>query len=439
MNFLSQFKDKTLLRLKFVVLILGIILIVVMFGKDFSIFVFGLGNFTERDLKELKSLVSEYENKKTYVNFPHKSIEINYKDLGITFNQAFLEGYFQKCRSKEIKCDKDKNSFLRSMDPKIIQLNQEKLDNFIENLNQEIGILLQTPDISFDNLSFKAYDSTARISVNKPDLVSQLNPNQIFSQNEIRITTSVDMNNTENQKLETENLVKKATATSLLIKYGRQPVYINSAKLNEFIELESNNDTTIGQIKQAKIKEYIDHLKQTYSLVIPIEEQKSIFSIAHGILFRIGDEDPKTAIILPIKGAPKTDGTYAKKYLELIKSQQRMYAFENGSLVDTYIVGTGLTWETPSGEFKILRKEGSTISYTGGWYMNYYMPIGTVYGLFFGFHEIPYRKNAQGQITSRDVNTMGSPATGGCIQLYREDAQNLYQWADIGTNVIIYD
>jgi len=80
-----------------------------------------------------------------------------------------------------------------------------------------------------------------------------------------------------------------------------------------------------------------------------------------------------------------------------------------------------------------------TISYFGNWYMPYYLPVGTVNGYRFGFHEIPYHMDGAGNIYSRDPNTMGSPATGGCIQLTNIDAMELFAWAEVGTPVYIYE
>lgn len=123
----------------------------------------------------------------------------------------------------------------------------------------------------------------------------------------------------------------------------------------------------------------------------------------------------------------------------MIKSQQRLYRFEDGELVKTYVVSTGLTWETPTGEFEVLGKQKMTISYYDNWYMPNYLPIGDINGYRFGFHEIPYHMDGAGNIYSRDPNTMGSPATGGCIQLGRDDSLELFEWADVGTPVYIYE
>jgi lipoprotein-anchoring transpeptidase ErfK/SrfK len=80
------------------------------------------------------------------------------------------------------------------------------------------------------------------------------------------------------------------------------------------------------------------------------------------------------------------------------------------------------------------------MSYFGNWYMPNYLPIGYINGQYrFGFHSIPYHMDGAGNIYSRDSNTMGSPATGGCIQLSSEDSLELFNWAWVGMPVYVYE
>ncbi len=70
--------------------------------------------------------------------------------------------------------------------------------------------------------------------------------------------------------------------------------------------------------------------------------------------------------------------------------------------------------------------------------MPWYLPIGTINGpYYFGFHEVPYHMDYQGMIYSRDPETIGSPATGGCIQVLKGQAKEIFDWAEVGTPVYI--
>jgi hypothetical protein len=56
-------------------------------------------------------------------------------------------------------------------------------------------------------------------------------------------------------------------------------------------------------------------------------------------------------------------------------------------------------------------------------------------GLSIGFHAIP--RKASGYIQSTD--TLGTPASHGCVRQAPEDAEFLWTWAEIGTPVVVVD
>jgi lipoprotein-anchoring transpeptidase ErfK/SrfK len=385
-----------------------------------------LGNLT---VQEATNRLEEYSHKTTLVTFPHRAQRFTYEDLGITFNFSVLTDYLRSCEKRLFTCEE--KQYPIPLGERLLSLNEAVFEGFVVSLNQQVSSLLSSNDISFDDLTFRAHDPEASIQVDGAQLRQQLKSEKVFSQQVIDVHTIIK----ENHNFEAQS---EATAT-LVVKFGRQPLYISSETLSSFITQNEVENFSTAVVSKEAISAFLAELAKEYPLEIELEERYAVLSVAHALLFRAGGENPTTAVILPLKGESSTKGLVANKYLELNKSQQRMYAFEGREVIDTYIVGTGLIWETPPGNFQILRKEGTAISYTGNWFMPYYMPIGTVNGYFFGFHEVPYKKDAYGNITSRDLNTMGSPATGGCIQLYREDSAQIYQWAEVGMPVIIIE
>ncbi|MBI4091393.1 L,D-transpeptidase, partial [candidate division WWE3 bacterium] len=294
------------------------------------------------------------------------------------------------------------------------------------------------PVISFETAEFFAHPPDARFSINQNDLKRDLTADKIFSKKPLQIAITQDYKGDELlQNKATDELLDRVTAEALLIKYGRKPVRISSEELRSFMAIQLLDGRKVVKVNEEKISAKLNQLKNEFSLEVKLDDFYAVKAIQHALLFRAGGESLNTAVILPLLGDPKTDGKVGNKYLEINKSQQRMYRFENGKLVKVYIVGTGLTWETPSGDFKILRKNRMSYSYFGNWYLPYMMPIGQMNGYLFGIHQIPYHMDPAGRIYSRDENTMGSPATGGCIQMYEEDVIELYDWVDIGTPVIV--
>lgn len=87
-------------------------------------------------------------------------------------------------------------------------------------------------------------------------------------------------------------------------------------------------------------------------------------------------------------------------------------------------------YDTPQGEFKVNNKVPRAWSRTYGLWMPYWMSfIGSQYGI----HELPEWPGGykEGQ------NHLGTPVSHGCVRLGIGSAEWLYNWANIGTKVIV--
>jgi len=133
----------------------------------------------------------------------------------------------------------------------------------------------------------------------------------------------------------------------------------------------------------------------------------------------------------------------AKKYAHALKPQgkyididlpiQIMTIFENGVALDAYPVSSGkLGMETPKGEYAIRNKTPRAWSAAYGLYMPFWMAL--VPDGKFGIHELPewpggYKEGA---------NHLGVPVSHGCVRLGVGPAKRVYDWADIGTPVVVH-
>ncbi len=388
--------------------------------------------------KPVKIAEAEFEltlNKPIYLNFESKSNSTKLKNLGVKLNRENLYRAAQTCLYRRICWGGDRTITAQDL----IKIDQEKLNNKIDEINKDIRFLAQNNVISLYDYSFKAVSPNAEAKVD-PNSITSGYISQIIGATPTIVSLKVDVeDNTQAQKAATLAL-KNAVTAPLLIKYGRLPVYIGTSDIEDFLEVVENPDSTIIKVKKEPVAQYINDLAETYKNPdVEILNEHAIESIRRAITIRAANTQVNTAVVLPQNGNPRSDGKRHDKYLEVVKSQQRLYRFENGKLNKTYIVSTGLTWETPPGEYEVLGKQKMTISYFNDWYMPNYLPLGTINGYRFGFHSIPYHVDGSGNIFSRDPNTMGSPATGGCIQLTEEDSKELFEWASVGTPVYIYE
>jgi len=114
-------------------------------------------------------------------------------------------------------------------------------------------------------------------------------------------------------------------------------------------------------------------------------------------------------------------------------SEQHLYAYQGGTLIDSFIVSTGIRNSTHTGTFHILDKLTDPYSDPWGFWMPDWMGIYYVGDLEDGFHALPVLPGGQ-HLWGEDL---GTPASYGCIVLSVDDAQTLYNWAQVGTTVQI--
>lgn len=127
---------------------------------------------------------------------------------------------------------------------------------------------------------------------------------------------------------------------------------------------------------------------------------------------------------------PSSPASGGEKVIEIIISSQQLRAWDGQQLVMETAVSTGKPgYETPRGQFSILSKERRHWSTIYGVWMPYAMRV--VGGIF--IHELPVR--ASGERYGGDQ--LGSPASGGCVRVGVGSAERLYNWAPVGTTVVI--
>lgn len=116
--------------------------------------------------------------------------------------------------------------------------------------------------------------------------------------------------------------------------------------------------------------------------------------------------------------------------------QQKMYLYQNGDLVATHIVSTG-KWSmpTPLGTFSIKNK--MNVAYSGAYrlYMDNWMAF-TADGKY-GIHSLPYWKLRNGGIVYEGVQHLGIRVSHGCVRLSPAESKQVFNWATVGTKVIV--
>jgi hypothetical protein len=122
----------------------------------------------------------------------------------------------------------------------------------------------------------------------------------------------------------------------------------------------------------------------------------------------------------------------AKKNIKVDTGKnQRLYYYLGNTQIGSFPISAGkASTPTPQGEYSIINKHPKAWSPYGLW-MPYWLGLGT--GRF-GFHELPIWPSGYRE----GENHLGVAVSHGCIRLGIGPAQYLYNWAEIGTPVLIY-
>ena len=120
------------------------------------------------------------------------------------------------------------------------------------------------------------------------------------------------------------------------------------------------------------------------------------------------------------------------KFVQIDLAHQKLYLFENRELVNSFTISSGkIGMATPKGVHQIYNKALRPYSKLYGLYMPYWSAI-TPDGLY-GIHELPEWPNGYKEGESH----LGIPVSHGCIRLGVGAAKYVYEWAPIGTAVVI--
>lgn len=225
--------------------------------------------------------------------------------------------------------------------------------------------------------------------------------------------------------------------SSTIVFFGKGYVeeYVSKAQavqLNENISIQKNTSVNEEQFlksenlpdESAGKAEEIIEIKDSEQMAITVEEAKAEIPKERG-------RDPKQKLA-EAKNFAKPQISEGK-YIDVSLAHQNMVLFENGEYVDAYLISSGKKgMETPLGTFKIENKVPRAWSKTYGLFMPNWMAI-TPSGKF-GIHELPewpggYKEGA---------DHLGYAVSHGCVRLGIGDSKKVYDWAEIGTPIIVH-
>jgi L,D-transpeptidase catalytic domain len=119
------------------------------------------------------------------------------------------------------------------------------------------------------------------------------------------------------------------------------------------------------------------------------------------------------------------------------EAQQRVWLVSAAENIEaTYLVSGSAYDNLEPGTFTVYSRSETANSFDGASTMAYFVRFTTgPTGAAIGFHDIPVMRTTGEQVQS--VDDLGTPLSHGCIRQLRQDAATLWEFAPIGTTVVV--
>ena len=145
---------------------------------------------------------------------------------------------------------------------------------------------------------------------------------------------------------------------------------------------------------------------------------------------------PPTTTTLPPTALPSNSGSGRRVVYS--KPRQRVWTVEaDGTVSKTHLVSGRLTYNQPSpGTYSVFSRSMYTCNIKNPaicWRYMVRFAHGGDEGDNIGFHEIP-KKNG---VPVQSVSQLGTPLSGGCVRQATSDAIYMWDWAPVGTKVVV--
>ena len=143
-------------------------------------------------------------------------------------------------------------------------------------------------------------------------------------------------------------------------------------------------------------------------------------------------EVPPPAPAPDMRGLPFNSGS-GRRVVYSMEQQRVWWVEENGAVVHTYLVSG--RYKTPGeGTYRVFSKSRYTTSIGGGASMQWMVRFAQGRGAAIGFHSMPVNRSGQ-PLQSEDE--LGSYRSHGCVRQSNWNAALLYEWAQVGTQVVV--
>ncbi len=386
-------------------------------------------------------------------------------NLGITFDteQAVTEAYLRGKSGSWFGQVKDLiGSTVINKDITVkADINTESLNNFI---NENVGSKISEPIdayLDYANGQFVIVPAVDGKAIDLEKLKEDISQYAQSNKKDV-IEAKVQIVKADVQKqdlVKYQKQIEDLVAHAVVIKAEDKNLVVTEAQKVSWYKLQKNENKFQIKIDKEAIAATVKQLSKNYDLVM-VKEQintkgevivagrdgKAInqAQVVADITAAIASQNAVTVVanvsVVPREQIVATANSIGVipavdtelKFVQIDIANQKMYLFENREVVNSFSISSGKSgMDTPKGVHKIYNKALRPYSKKYGLYMPYWNSISA--DGQFGIHELPEWPNGYKEGESH----LGIPVSHGCIRLGVGAAAYVYEWAPIGTAVVI--
>lgn len=416
-------------------------------------------NSGAKDSAQLKAqLESQYSDLKVTLQSADKKLEPKLEELGVTLNlDQTIKNSLEAKRAEGLLA---KVSFWKKYDvPAVITINDTLLQQYVDTYIPEMTKPPQDAQLQFDAAN-KVFVITNQADGQGPDtkkLKQQLvDIGKTLKSPTLPVVTATKKPAITQAKLEPLLEPANSVVSRRIVLTGLG--YTFQASPSEIASWVTPTPQTNGDIKlvvdPAKIQSYVESISKRISSA-PVD-QKVIKDEATGaeVVLQPGRNGTEladrqvlaNAIAQALQNQQDTTQTMNiktaafnvvnmnafDKWIEVDLSEQRTTAYEKATPLRNFTIASGMRgYETVTGEFSIwLKTRRQTMSGGSKADGSYYSIPNVEWVSYF------YKDYALHGAWWREK--FGAPASHGCVNMTNADAQWVYEWAPVGTKVIVH-
>lgn len=352
------------------------------------------------------------------------------------------------------------NASMRVSDPivmtdSVIALDERIIVSFTESIIDPVAYQKTVGCTPQEDLMFEWRDDNRLLhiiprSIWQPDAqysfafpmgTDQQGLSQIFRFHTVAYPQILQSNTDDAKKIFSENDEIVLTFDQSIDQYDLQAVIRPHIATTQFIDngtrklriVIGSEDGFVGGYHNITV--FARHIDQKSDQFYPIAAK------SFNTLLPMPDEWPKE-FVERLEVAKKTTVPRIKngKYIDVNLEAQVTTLFENGKYVASFVNSTGAKdTPTPAGAFNIYNKHPYALSGMFGVYLPYWMAF-TENGEY-GFHDLivwPEGHKDMPEGGKESITSIGNAVSPGCVRHDAKNSKYIYDWADIGTPVIIY-